>query len=277
MSSVDTAVMLRDHVLEHLKKRATFAAVDGFLSISRALPDLHWLRYHLDEAEALARANTWIPLTPAEFLELTKDSRKRTVSTGRELLDVITESLARFETTLHGELTPVRNLWNHAARKWSPKDEEHLSDNIALHLDSDLRERGIVVNREVQIRRSRGKEAPGQSTDIHVDTIASAGISSVADRMSVIIEVKAIWNRDIEVAMENQLRDRYLKDNQSRFGLYVIGWFTCAQWDSRDYRLKDCPSFTLEEAKCRFEKQASNLSVGGYELRAYILDARLAT
>jgi hypothetical protein len=31
MSSVDTAVMLRDHTLEHLKKRATFEDVHGFL------------------------------------------------------------------------------------------------------------------------------------------------------------------------------------------------------------------------------------------------------
>ena len=230
----------------------------------------------MEEAETLARANTWIPLKPAEFLELTKDRQNRTVASGRELLDVIAESLARFESTLHGELTPVRNLWNIAAGKWSPKDEEHLSDNIAWHLDRDLRQRGIIVNREVQIRRSRGKDVPGQSTDIHVDTIVSVGAAGTADHISVIIEVKGNWNRDLAAAMENQLRDRYLKDSQSRYGLYVIGWFTCAQWDVRDYRVRDCPPFTLDEAKNRFAKQASELSVEGYELRAYILDARLA-
>jgi hypothetical protein len=276
MSSVDTVEMLRGHTLEHLKKRATFAAVEGFHSIIRALPGLHWLRYHLDETETLARASAWIPLKSAEFIELTKDRKNRIVSTGRELLDVITESLARFEATLHGELTPVRNLWNHTGGKWSPQDEEHLSDNIALHLENDLRKHGIIVNREVQIRRPRGKDAPGQSTDIHVDTIVSPGAASAADHISVIIEVKGNWNKEIETAMKNQLRDRYLKDNQSRYGLYVIGWFSCEQWDRTDYRSSDCPSFTLDEARHRFEKQASNLSVEGYELRAYILDVRLS-
>ena len=102
MSSIDAAVMRRGHTLEHLKKRATFAAVEGFHSIIRALPDLHWLRYYLDETESdLRGASTWIPLKPARFTKLTKDKRMRIVSNGRELLDVITESRwQRFEATL---------------------------------------------------------------------------------------------------------------------------------------------------------------------------------
>ena len=60
--------------------------------------------------------------------------------------------------------------------------------DIALHLEDDLQKHGIIVNREVQIRRPRGKEAPGQSTDIHIDTIVSLEASGAADRISVIIE-----------------------------------------------------------------------------------------
>lgn len=276
MSAVDAAVMLRDHILEHLKKRATFAAVEGFRLIMREHPELSWLRYHMDEAETLARANTWVPLTPTEFLELTKNAKKRAVSNGTELLDVVIESLARLEVALHAELTPVRNLWNSTDGKWSPKDEEHLSDNIALHLDKDLRDHGVIVNREVQIRRSRGKYVRGQSTDIHVDAIALLQGADTADRISLIIEVKGNWNPDLESAMQDQLKDRYLRDNQSKYGIYIIGWFSCPQWDTADYRVKNCPSFRLDEAKQVFDKQAAELSVGGYEIRAYVLDTRLA-
>ena len=39
----------------------------------------------------------------------------------------------------------------------------------------------------------------------------------------VIVEAKGCWNKDLKTAMRDQLRDRYLKENQCSHGLYVVG------------------------------------------------------
>ena len=63
---------------------------------------------------------------------------------------------------------------------------------------------------------------PGQSTDIHVDASPSEG--SQTDRygaISLIIEVKGSWNDGLMTDMERQLRDRYMKNNDCRIGMYA--------------------------------------------------------
>lgn len=82
MAPTHTAVMFRDHILEHLKKRRTFAACAAIRNVAGKYPEYGWLRLHLDEAELLARAATWQPTSPKEFLKLTHDKDKRMVETG---------------------------------------------------------------------------------------------------------------------------------------------------------------------------------------------------
>ncbi len=48
--------------------------------------------------------------------------------------------------------------------------EESFSDFVAGHLQDDLKARGIIINREVQIRRSLPR-TEGQKTDVRVDAI----------------------------------------------------------------------------------------------------------
>ena len=52
------------------------------------------------------------------------------------------------------------------------------------HFETDLMGRGIVVNREVEIRR-------GQETDIRVDAI-SYGPDGTAETVTAIVEVKGL-------------------------------------------------------------------------------------
>jgi hypothetical protein len=56
------------------------------------------------------------------------------------------------------------------------------------------------------------------------------------------------------------LKNRYLKDNQSRFGLYLVGWFNCAQWDKGDARKNRCAKIPRNEAQEKFDSQAATLS-----------------
>ena len=75
--------------------------------------------------------------------------------------------------------------------------------------------------------------------------------------------------------MKTQLLDRYLKENTCRFGLYLIGWFNCSQWDPKDTRYKKAAQYSLGEAKTKFENQAAALSTEDILLKSYILDVTL--
>jgi hypothetical protein len=49
----------------------------------------------------------------------------------------------------------------------------------------------------------------------------------------------------------------------------------CNQWDSEDYRQKDVPFSSLDEARQFFEGQARDLSTGDLSIRAVVVNAAL--
>lgn len=267
----------RDGVLNQLKDRGTYRACEAIKRIIQALPKFKkWLNLQLLDAQNIARQHTWMPPEPEDILRLTKTQQSRFVQNGEQLLDVLIESLSRLEAKLQGETPAVPNLWNEINHGiWEPKDENHFTDYIKLHLEEDLRHRGIVINREVQIRRGTGGQ-PGERTDIHVDAIKCTPNGDEFNKVSVIIEAKGCWHKELGTAMKDQLTDRYLKDNLCQFGLYLVGWFLCKQWNDNDPRKKQVPNILLKEARERFNSQANELSKQNDILtKAFVINASL--
>lgn len=261
------------------------------------------------EAQNLIRRQTWIPAQPNEIIALAKNQQLRLVNSGIDLLDMIVEALDDLNQLLQGETPAAIDLWNEIkwtqikylanslfkklkdsfknsppslkelweGINWKtikdcshiPKEEERLSDYISRYLQVALRSKGIIIHREVEIRR-------GEKTDIYVDAVVPNSAGGVSDRVSVIIEVKGCWNqKDLNTAMKTQLVERYLKDNRCQYGLYLIGWFNCDKWDESDTRKKSAPKISLEEARQKFNLQAAELSQQGVQVRAYVLNAAL--
>ena len=127
-------------------------------------------------------------------------------------------------------------------KTFRPKDENAISDYIKIHLDEDIRSKGIIINREVQIHR-------GEKTDIHVDAVIEDIDNGYFNSISVIIEVKGCWNNELSNAMQTQLIEKYLKNNNCKHGLYLIGWFNTKKWDEGDYRKKIFPNLKLLKQK----------------------------
>ena len=264
----------RDSVLVQLKNRGTVRACDGIRRTIREFPEHTWLKWHLIEAEQMVRRHSWTPLAPQELFELAVSQGRRLVQNGVELLEVLAESLSRYQTELQGETPGAPALWDKITEgHYRPKDEMHLSNQVKLHFERDIRAKAIVVNREVQIRAAMGNR-PGEQTDIHVDAVLQRSEGKY-DQISAIVEVKGCWNKDLITAMQTQLTDRYLADNRCPFGLYLVGWFTCPQWDQADYRKSDTPKLTLEEAEKTFRDQAGELSSGAVHLKSFVLNAAL--
>ena len=155
------------------------------------------------------------------------------------------------------------------------KDENSLSDYVKIHLDEDLRQRGVVVNREVEIRRGQGSSRQGERTDIHVDAVVRGRGGDVYDSVMAIVEVKGCWNQELAQAMKTQLADRYLQDNRCQHGLYLVGWFNCDQWDNNGYRKSQAPKISTDEAQRQFDAQAAELSQHDLRIKAIILNTTL--
>jgi hypothetical protein len=270
----DSVVHFRDALFRQLMHRGTVAAREAVENLATALPELSWLRWAAVQTRAITLRQTWIPPIPQVLLRLGRDRDLRLVESGEQLLDVIVESLRRLEEELQGETPAAPDLWNRLeGGALRPKSENEFSDYMVRHLRRDVKARGIVANREVEIRRGEGK-AEGERTDIHIDALAAGLRPNEYDRISVIIEAKGCWNRKVNEDMEGQLRDRYLHDNQCRHGLYLVGWFMCDQWDRKDDRRGRTPKMTAAEAQSQFDAQARTLS-GSVQLRAVVLNAAL--
>lgn len=264
----------RDNILRVLEKRGTREACDAIAEIQNELPYLNWVKWYLLEAQTNMRRKAWVPIKPGELLTLTKIKRSRFIQSGEQLIDCILESLTGLEVKLQGETPAAIDLWNHVDGKYTPKDENTFSDYVKRYLDEDLKKRGIIVNREVEIRRGQGG-SPGERTDIIVDAVVVDRGSAPTDVFSVVVEVKGCWHPELLTAMQTQLAERYLRDNQCRFGLYLVGWFNCKQWDDRDYRLKESGKLNRSDLAGYLTKQAQELSKQGVVVRAKVIKASL--
>jgi hypothetical protein len=144
---------------------------------------------------------------------------------------------------------------------------------VKSNLDSLLATRGVIVAREVEIRRGEGAGA-GERTDIHVTAVIPGMEAESRDTVRVIIETKGCWNRELQTAMKDQLVGRYLRDNECRHGVYLVGWYLCDQWTDDAGQRAATPDWSLADARQFFEEQADEMP-SDVSIKAVVLDARL--
>jgi hypothetical protein len=87
--------------------------------------------------------------------------------------------------------------------------------------------------------------------------------------------VKGCWNKRLKKDLQEQLRDHYLAQSSCGHGLYLVGWFSCSQWDRSDSRKKRTPKMTPQKAQQFFEGQATSLSQEGLCVRALVRNTAL--
>ncbi|MBE7382317.1 MAG: hypothetical protein F6J95_013025 [Leptolyngbya sp. SIO1E4] len=272
----DSINIWKDYIPQRLQARGTREACDALRRIIDELPELKdKLQWRLLEAEALTRRITWQPPKPSDVVQIIFERDRRLVQTGNQLLEVLSESLARLELELQGETPAVRDLWDKVSgNSFRPLDENAFSDYVKRFLDRDLKSRGIIANREVELRRPYGSN-PGERTDIHIDAVLKQPNDDAYDVITAIVEVKGCWHGEIQSAMKTQLVDRYLTDNACLHGLYLVGWFNCQQWDRADSRKTKTPKMTLEEARAYFDRQAEEFTSSRLTVHTYVLNAAL--
>jgi hypothetical protein len=259
----------RSRCLDSLKRRGTRGACDALRRLATAKPEQTYLWPLVVEAESKRREKSWQPTSVATLRELLRDRTRRQVRSDTELAEVVIESLRRLQQRLQSETPAAFDLWNTSPFK--PKSENEVSSYIARFLRDDLAERGVIIAREVEIRAS-ASQGSGERTDIHVDV--SVDIDRHVQRFSVIVEVKGCWNRGVHGDMTGQLARRYLRDNTSVTGIFLVGWFHCPTWESSDYRKRACSKEVTAVASA-LESEAATLRGEGFDIRPFVLDCSL--
>lgn len=262
------ALEYRDSILRAIQGKGTRAGIAALLSIVSRFPEKTWLKRTFNSAVEIAMRNLWSALEPREFLELTKTTDRFLVQNATHLQELIIESLERLQQKLQGENPATEDLWNAD----EPKDENCLSDYVVRHLRDDLKASGIVALREVEIRRSQlGK--PGERTDLYVTGNVVDSINNSSSSVRVIIEVKCTWHPELTTAMKTQLVDRYLKANDCRHGIYLVGWYEGSRWNRSTSKYTKSKKFCLSEISSMVHEQAMTISSDSMaNIRSFVLN-----
>ena len=270
----------RDSLTDELVRRATPAALEELDRLIVSLPEYSVkLRRQRALADELWLRGAWAPILPQDLLDTLQSARAVLVRDAAQLQELILESLNVLQAELQGANGAVELLWDRTAKgRYRPKDEETLSDMLVRHFKRDLSPMGVVPNREVQIHRRQGSDGvPGERLDLRVDAVARAGRHERYDVVSVLVEVKGSWNDGLTTSMEGQLVQRYMNRAGVDFGLYVVGWPLCPQWDQSDRRRSSTPKWTIDTAQTYFRDQAETVSrIHGVNVQAVVLDIALS-
>lgn len=261
---------IRGRVLEAIKFKGNLEACKKIKEIADRFPEKEWIRsFVLVQAKELSLQKQWQPLSPKEILALVKDRDVCLIRNEQDLANMVLNALEKFQKEYLQSQTPMAKLlWFED----KPRPEGDLSDTIKDFLDRELRSKKTVVNREVEVeRRERGN---GDQPDILVSYIDNNN-----SLLTIPIEVKGNWNRQLFTQMERQLFKKYMK-NKSSAGIYITGWYHSRLWnDSRDYRKRDAnKNGHFEEIQERLQVQANDLSnENGVYIKSVVLDIPLTS
>ena len=105
-------------------------------------------------------------------------------------------------------------LWCENNTGWKAQDESALQ----IILAEKIRNHPIVINQ--RLVSGRELEVGGNFPDIFITCILPSN-----KRSKIYIEVKRQQSRELLDAPSNQLAQKYLKDPEARYGLYLVGWY----------------------------------------------------
>lgn len=262
----------RDRILGHLTGKGTRQSIEALIYIQVKKPDFN-MKFYLIQAKKNFRKINWEPIQPKDLILLANNNKSRVINNSDDLLNLIIDSLERFEVILQGDNSLSSTLWDHFSPKvdkYTPKSEEVLSDFLKHHLNTELKAYGISSYREVQLRKPNriagGKQ--GEKTDIYV----SFTHPKTRDSFEVIIEVKGSWNDGVNTSMKDQLFNRYLREGNCVHGLYLVGWYDCEAFKDQ---INKTESSTLEEAEIFYQNKAKELSTSDKTIKSFVLDCSL--
>lgn len=221
----------RDHLLVALRDRGTTAAIDALSSIAQALPTDTSLQRIQVAAMTVFSQKAWEGHSIRDLVLLAQQARSALVNTEADLQAVISNAFDEIQLELTGSNPQSHLLWDTHSRR--PKREDEISDHLRNRLAELTADNGLVVNREVQVRRNYPSGIP-ERADLQVE--AATGKAGPFATIVLPIEVKGAWHDDLLTALRSQLVAMYMTDLHVTHGCYVVLWPDIESWGSGDSR-----------------------------------------
>jgi hypothetical protein len=249
-------VIWHEQLLRELVARGTYDAVQAFNRLVLAHPEFVWLRAMREQAREAASRASWISPSPEQVLAMAQENAQRWIVSDQGLRRAVVTVLRTATKKLQGVNPQVQLLWTDPPHE--PRGEQKLSDWVAGFLEDELRGRGIVIGRETQIRASVSGKGRGESIDLKIDAVAGEQTQG-PPVVTVMVEVKGSWNRDLLTAMESQLVERYLTGSITQ-GVYLTGYYAAEDWKQSDKKRTAARRHTLDALSRTLEEQAVEVS-----------------
>jgi hypothetical protein len=206
------------------------------------------------------------PLTLAQFALVTTDVTTRIVRSIADLTRVVLDALDTLQEQARRSHGWAMLMWNREDERakdgWWPTWEDNLSNLVCAFLREHLGERKPVINREVEIQPSR---LDGGRTDILIQ--AADPHDTASQPLTVIIEVKGCWNREINTGVGEQLVP-YLKPRPGWAGIFLVGYFHHSHEHGR-YARRHHPSMghTPEQVLASLHRQQADTAPADVHVR----------
>jgi len=268
------AAQFRNELPRWLAAIGTEEACNHLEQIAARLPadERIWIRWVLRDGVISMRRKAWTAPTTSVVTTMMANADSRLLRTEDDLLNLVTESLARLEDHLQRRSnSPIDEYWTQRKigkkKVFAPIAEVPAARKIAAWLEHDLEKRkGITIQREVSVQWN-------QRTDLEVRAVAIAG--GMAVPLEITVEVKGCWHRDVLTGLEAQLRRGYLKKSGRTHGVYLVLWTECPAWsDPADSRCNRLPARTLTQARAALT-QLPGQNGPGYRIEPVLLDLTL--
>ena len=225
----DSAIEMRNNLVNWLSDQRDLDTVDALRSLERRFGAKYpWLRHPRARAERSYRLSNWTPIPTLSVAQLLEARSKRLIRSERDALDGIVAASEQFDSQLHhGSPALIERLWNRPKKgRPTPKDEEHVSDELCMTIRDYFREYAVTADREVQIFRRKVPREVGGVPGSKVDLLyrAPAAGSVVGDAIVVPIEVKLAHNPEARTGLKDQLVDRYMGQLGAASGVYAVAY-----------------------------------------------------
>jgi hypothetical protein len=219
----------RSRILDRLISRVSPEAIGVLGDLEASFDEGGWIRRIRHRAREELRRATWDPPRPPDVIRLPTE-KLRLLSDSRALREVVEQRLKDLDEEMRGAHPKAPLLWNTKPRR-QPKTENEISNALAQWLREKIGEHRAFINREVQVNALGGS---GDRTDLVIQAIGEGDT-----QIAVVVEVKGAWNKDLMTGMGDQLAKKYLKPDLTEDGIYLVLWFSEADWDAETKAERD--------------------------------------
>jgi hypothetical protein len=188
------------------------------------------------------------------------------VTTEAQLAALVLQAIDQLAIYVEQDPDVAAQFWHQQlVGGWIPRTENQFTTLLTERIKPKLD--GVVLRQEGQLNLHYAGTT-GSEPDIEAIMLYAG------QEISVFVEVKGIWHKDVKTSIEHQLADRYLTGARSLTGIYLVAAFASDHWAKESRRTK-ARGRNPDQLRQQLEEQAERLSTDGKTVHVRVVPLRL--